>query len=123
MHCTTIIQKVIYVIKLRGDRWRQHLHLAVGASIHSVRIGMGYFVVRIASALFTVNVGNASSVEKLTSCAVQSVRSVLFAKQLKPFDIYRELCTVYGNDAMTAAGINHCYIIIKNDRTNVLRRS
>lgn len=53
------------------------------------------------------------------SCEVRSVIRFLLAKNLKPIEIYRQLCEVYGNNVITEGGVRQWCIRFKNGRTNV----
>ena len=60
-----------------------------------------------------------AAIENPASCEVRSVIRFLFAKNMKPIEIHRELCGVYGNKVMTESSVRKWCIQFKNGRTNV----
>lgn len=51
-----------------------------------------------------------AAIENPASCEVRSVIRFLWAKKLKPIEIYRQLCEVYGNNVISEAFANGAYV-------------
>lgn len=60
-----------------------------------------------------------AAIENPASCEVRSVIRFLWAKKLKPIEIYRQLCEVYGNNVISEGGVRQWCIRFKNGRSNV----
>jgi hypothetical protein len=60
-----------------------------------------------------------AAIENPASCEVRSVIRFLLAKNLKPIEIHRELCAVYGNNIMNESSVRKWCIQFKNGRTDV----
>ncbi|GFS52516.1 HTH_48 domain-containing protein [Trichonephila clavipes] len=60
-----------------------------------------------------------AAIENPASCEVRSVIWFSLAKNLKPMEIYRQVCEVYGNNAMNKSSIRKWCIQFKNGRNNV----
>lgn len=60
-----------------------------------------------------------AAIENPASCEVRSVIRFLLAKNLKPIEIYRQVCEVYGNNVMNESSVRKWCIQLKNGRTNV----
>ncbi|GFX59762.1 HTH_48 domain-containing protein [Trichonephila clavipes] len=60
-----------------------------------------------------------ATIENPVSCEVQSVIRFLLAKNLKPMEIYLQVCEEYGCNVMNERSIQKWCIQFKNGRTNV----
>jgi [histone H3]-lysine36 N-dimethyltransferase SETMAR len=60
-----------------------------------------------------------AAIQNPANCEVRSVIKFLCAKGHKPIEIYRQLCEVYGNKAITEGGVRQWCIRFKDGRTNV----
>ncbi|GFW72264.1 HTH_48 domain-containing protein [Trichonephila clavipes] len=59
-----------------------------------------------------------TTIETPASYEVRSVIRFLLAKNLKPMEIYRQVCEVYGNNVMNESSIRKCCIQFKSGQTN-----
>lgn len=61
----------------------------------------------------------AAAINSPADCEVRSVIRFLLAKNVKPVDIHRELCSVYGADIMSYTAVKKWCVIVRAGRTNV----
>jgi hypothetical protein len=58
-------------------------------------------------------------IENPTSCEIRSVIKLYNAKNVRPADIYRQVCDVYGENAMSDGMVRRCYRMFSEGRTSV----
>lgn len=60
-----------------------------------------------------------AAIENPISYEMRSVIQFLLAKNLKPIDIYRQLCEVYGDNTINESSVKKWCVQFKNYQTNV----
>jgi len=61
----------------------------------------------------------AGAIDSPVDCEVRAVIRFLWAKRIKPAEIHRELCSVYGENIMSDSAVRKCCRLIGEGRTNV----